>query len=215
MPITIDLARLPDNSSDNDKVVDLLQKFFDILSCGAGVAGFPSGGCEGALLPIVLGAMCNTGVMQCGVTTVLASPANILLTSVSGKSIGTFPNGTQVNEIPGGWYSGSNTEPQVIWLPVLQQNIINATLTGTGSRLVHFGVGTFTSNGFVTNNSTFSISPGLTVRSSVSISDNGITVTQLTVPEFPYTPSMIAALGFVVVIFMLRFIKRRKDDGGF
>ncbi len=125
----------------------------------------------------------------------VASPANILVTSPSGKRIGTTAEGSQVSEISGAWYSGTGTEPQIVWILRPEQGEYKVTITGTGSGVATYGVGLFTSTGLVTMDSSTPVSRGSTVDMSFSVSPNG-----LGVQSGNRIPDWIYALGFTAIV---------------
>ncbi len=64
----------------------------------------------------------------------LFSPANILVTAPNGLREGWDPvSQAEVNEIPGAYYSGSGSEPQLIVIPKPVLGSYGVTVTGTGA----------------------------------------------------------------------------------
>jgi hypothetical protein len=62
-------------------------------------------------------------------------PVTMLITDPQGRQIGTTPDGQEVNEIPGGYYSGHSVdnEPDVITFPDPASGVYTVTITGVAT----------------------------------------------------------------------------------
>lgn len=159
---------------------DAVQVFNYVTGTAEICAGFCDIGFPGSIpfVGLPIGPLCGpftiVGPRPCsspGITDEVLSPAS-LLASVSGRYIGTFPNGTEVNQIPGGWYSGSNTEPQFMWLPPPTTLSEQITLTGTDFGTVRFTSESVSTNGLSGNNFTYNTFPGEILQTSIALTTN-------------------------------------------
>jgi hypothetical protein len=66
-------------------------------------------------------------------------PVTMLITDPLGRRIGTTPDGQEVNEIPGGYYSGhsGDDEPDVITFPNPASGVYTVTITGLEADAFH------------------------------------------------------------------------------
>src|SRR5262249_9473736 len=59
-------------------------------------------------------------------------PVTMLITDPLGRRIGTTPSGQDVNEIPGGFYTGHDVDngPDLLWFPQPTSGVYTVTVTG-------------------------------------------------------------------------------------
>ncbi len=102
---------------------------------------------------------------------VIHSPANLYVTDPLGRHIGLDPaSGQTVVEIPEAMYTGSETEPQVIWIPEKLDGIYQVLLKGTAGGTYNLTVGLSTPTKVTTRASIGSISAEQTLSYQTSIS---------------------------------------------
>jgi hypothetical protein len=102
------------------------------------------------------------------------SPANILVTSPDDQSTGMLPNGTEINDISGSWFSGTNTEPELVLIPSGSANSYNVMLTGTATGTVHYLVASFAGDSPTVKNTTLQVTPGQVINTSFNLAGTTI-----------------------------------------
>jgi PKD repeat protein len=124
---------------------------------------------------------------------ILESPADFLITDPQGRSIGIDPlTGQLVNEIPGGLYSGSNTEPQVVLIPSPIDGEYDVKLLGTASSTYTFTSEFETPTGVTTNTFTGSIVSGEILTSSTVLATHEVDIAApVRVPQKTQTSKLL------------------------
>jgi N-acetylneuraminic acid mutarotase len=102
------------------------------------------------------------------------SPVNLFVTDTLGRSIGINPtNGKLINEIPDAFYSGPNTEPQVIMIPDPVNGTYSIVLVGTATGNYTLTIEYISATQTLTQSFKGTISPQETKYYSAILSETG------------------------------------------
>lgn len=111
-----------------------------------------------------------------GIITGILSPANLYLTDPQGRHTGVDPKtGKIVNEIPGSYYTGPNSEPELILVFSPINGTYSSAAVGTASGIVHFDTWSLTASGSALQQSIItSINSGQVIMQTVVYRDEYI-----------------------------------------
>jgi len=157
-------------------------------------------------------------------TTSLFSPANLYVTDPDNRHVGAHPTtGESVNEIPGAFYSGPESEHQRITIPDPLDGVYDIKIVGTSTGEYTLVVELATVENITTHTYTDNISDGETLQSQVTISEGEMTSTEPSTPAVGgiYIPvdkfSLLApyiglTILLAVAVVTVVYVRRRKRN---
>ena len=210
---TFDLTLLREQIEWAQNLTDLIQKAKDIWDLIQFLQWLiESLGVREILLPIftidsgltAIPDLLNPDLSNRSLIYAMACPANLYIVTPSGLTIGTNPEGEEVNNVPNSFYSGKDTDPQIIWIVDAETGNYTVHLIANENGNLTCGTALISQTKILTDATQLQVIENQTTQLNSTITPDTITI-----PEYPSTITLFSILIDTLIFAVL--IKRRYD----